>query len=203
MHGYKGTGKTTLGQSADDCYAISLTDDMPAAELRGHYIPEGNRFVWHDGPAILAWREGKRLVLNELDKASGDVLALLQVILDDPKVAKLTLPTGETIRPAEGFHSVATMNGAPADLPDALVDRFPSRINVDEANPDSIKGLTLRQTVIDTIHMDDERKVSTRQARAFDELTALVGQDLAARAVFGDRAKDILTSLKIAKAAKV
>ncbi len=199
LYGPPGTGKTHAAQSAD-AFSITLTAETPAAELRGHYVPKGNEFVWQDGPAITAWRKGCTLVLNEIDQASGDALTFLHAILDDPTMAQITLPTGETVRPTEGFRAIATMNGVPADLPPALLDRFMARVVVNEPHPDALQNLTSAATVRATIGKTDESRVSLRQAKAFDYLTTALGEELACRAVFGARAKEIHAAVKLARA---
>jgi MoxR-like ATPase len=208
LYGPPGTGKTHI--AADyDAYVLTLTAETPAAELRGHYIPEGTRFVWHDGPAIRAWREGRRLVLNEIREASGDALTFLYAVLDDPTTAKLTLPTGETVRPRSGFHCIATTNASDiadlaASLPPALFDRFAIRVYVDQPHPNALARLPekLAALVASTIEADDDRRVSLRQALAYTALTSqLQNAKLAAQAVFGSRSIDVFNSLVLAIAA--
>jgi MoxR-like ATPase len=208
LYGPPGTGKTTVAmQSATDGkspVSLTLTAETPAAELRGHYIPKGSEFVWQDGPAITAWRRGLCLVLNEINEASGDALTFLYALLDDPSMASITLPTGETVHPAPGFYCVATMNGQPSDLPPALLDRFLGRVLVDTPCESALKNVTLASAVLDTLGHDPTHpaKVSLRQARAFDLISSRLSQEMAAKAVFGDRHGEIIDALQIAKAAK-
>ena len=86
LWGKPGIGKTWCayhkGRIGRGVYAITLTQEMPASELRGHYLPKGEHFEWHDGPVIRAMREGARLVINEILHASDDVLAFLFPILE-------------------------------------------------------------------------------------------------------------------------
>ena len=77
-YGPSGTGKSrqaktlSLGQS-QEVYSVTLTQDMPMSELRGHYIVGAEReFRWQHGPCLLAWLSGGRLVIDELEKASGN-----------------------------------------------------------------------------------------------------------------------------------
>lgn len=206
LYGPPGTGKTTAGVRAGDpdvVYKVTLHEEMPAAELEGHFIPDGDRFKWHDGIAIKAWKDGGRLVLDEIDKASGDALTMLYAILDDPDVAQLTLPTGKSVKPEPGFTVVATMNGRPEDLPDALRDRFEVAIEVTEANPASILALPedLRDAASNTVAVDDPtRRASIRSWKSYSKLRDGMGEEFAAQAVFGSRAEDVLDSLRLAKA---
>lgn len=189
LYGPPGTGKTRAGASQDH-YSITLTLETPAAELRGHFVPKGNEFLWHDGPALRAWREGKRLVLNEIDQASGDALTFLHALLDDPEVARLTLPTGETVTPAPGFHAVATTNALdlPMVIPEALLDRFAVRVLVDEHHPDALNALGntgLAELVRKSVNKPPKQKVSLRQVMAFNNLKQHVPAEVAAKVVFG------------------
>ena len=199
LYGPPGTGKSHAAHTADldgrPLFSITLTPDTPAAELRGHYVPVGDEFRWQDGPAIRAWREGGRLVINEIDHAGGDALSF-------PQTACLTLPTGELVRPADGFQAVATMNGDPdEDLPAALRDRFPVAIEVKEAHPAGIAQLphdlraAAKGSVVAT---DPARRLTLRAWLAFASLRASIGAEAAAQAVFRSRAEDVLDALRIA-----
>lgn len=207
LHGPPGTGKTYAatriglcpGQTVASC---TLTPETPAAELRGFYVPRGNEFVWQDGPATTAWRNGGRLVLNEIDRATGDTLSFLLAICDDPLFAQLTLPNNETVRPTQGFTVVATMNSVPDDLDFALLDRFPVRINIDEVAPGALNSLPpdLRDVAAKSgILADPARRVSFRTWSEFAKLRSVIGQETAARAVFGNRTDDIVNAFLIAK----
>ena len=59
------------------------------------------------------------------------------------------------LEPAKGFNVVATMNGVPDDLPEALADRFAVKIDINNVHPDAIetlpeqyKGAYAREAVI-------------------------------------------------------
>ena len=67
---------------------------------------------------------------------------LLHVLLDGRDVASLTLPSGETVQPAQGYSVVATCNDDPADALDpALLDRFDVVLNVTAPNPSAFDKL--------------------------------------------------------------
>jgi MoxR-like ATPase len=206
LYGPPGTGKSFAAHQAGQgrtLYSLTLTPDTPAAELRGHYIPHGDRFVWHDGPAVRAWREGAVLVLNEIDDAGGDALSFLLNCLDNPETATMTLPTGETIYPDPSFTVIATTNSSDPnnDLPSALRDRFPVCIEITEAHPDGLKRLPqdLQLAAAGTVTAEDpNRRVSLRSWLAFASLRNRIGADAAAQAVFQKRSHDVLDALKIA-----
>jgi MoxR-like ATPase len=216
LYGPPGTGKThaacRLGLSnGQRMFSITLTEETPAAELRGHYILKEGKYVWHDGPAIAAWRCGGRLVINEIQRGSADVHALLLAITDDREIAEMDLPSGEKVKPAEGFTCVATMNGDPQEqLDPALLDRFCVAIHIDKLHPDAVKQLPddVQKAAERTALIENqERRISVRAWYAFAQLRQQLrrihgveeAQRLAALAVFNQRAQDAIDALSIAK----
>jgi MoxR-like ATPase len=192
-------GKSFLAQALGG-YAVTIHDGTAADELRGHWVPQKDGFAWHDGLAIRAWREGVPFIVNEIDKGSDEVKSILHVIADNPETAKLSLPTNETLTPKVGFKVVATMNGKPEDLPDAVRSRFPIQLFVDEPHPGAIAKLPQELREIArrmATAFDDERKIPLRSWYAFVELSASVGQELALKAVFGDRSDEMLDALTL------
>ncbi len=211
LHGPPGTGKSHAGNSqaglnGRKLFSITLTWDMPAAELRGHLWPvsgeKGTEFVWKDGPAISAWRCGGRLVINELQKAGPDMVAFLLGCLDNPETARMTLPTGETVRPHPQFQVVGTMNGSPDELDSALRDRFPACIEITAPHPAGIARLPydLQAAARGSVcAAEEDRRLSLRSWLAFADYREKLGEETAAFVVFGARAQDIINSLKIAR----
>lgn len=206
LHGPPGTGKTYAALTAgvtpgQRVFALTCSEEMAAAELRGHYVPRGGEFVWQDGPAMAAWSCGGRLVINEVDKASADALTFLYAVLDDAESARITLPNGEDRQPKAGFSVVATMNGDPdMDLPEALRDRFPVCIEVRSVHPEALRALPadLRGPAEKGVLAPEaERRTSIRVWLEFARLRPVVGVDVAARACFGARAKDVVNGLKV------
>ena len=206
LYGPPGTGKTyaAIHNRPKDvsAYAITLTDETPMSELRGHFIrAQSGHFEWHDGPALRAWREGARLVVNEIHKCSPDIEAFLHVILDDPDSALLMLPTGESVTPHPSFSAVCTMNGDPADLEEALLDRLVVRIECDSIHPSAIATLSpdLRDLALSTSQVDDpHRRLSIRAWLEFDRLRQSIDPAMAALVVFEARAEELLSNLSLA-----
>ncbi len=207
LTGDPGTGKTTAAVNTArklklSAYNVTLTDETPAAELRGHYVPTGTEWVWQDGPAMKAFREGGMLVLNELDHASGDALDFCHALLDDPGVSQMTLPTGETVFPHDSFRVVATMNGELRELQQdrpAIADRFAVAVFVSTPHPDAIASLPedLRDAAGNSAGADhdQDRPATLRRWKAYAALRDVVGQDTAAVAVFAHRSQEIIDAL--------
>lgn len=204
LYGPPGTGKSFAAQAGcSDVFNITITPETPAAELRGHYHPRGGEFVWVDGPVVSAMRRGTRLVLNEIDHAGGDTLSFLLAALDNRESCRITLPSGETVRPAPGFHVVATMNGQPSDLLPALRDRFAAAIEIADVHPAAIERLSpdLRNAARGTVAADSANRITLRSWLAFDELRPRVSAETAAQAVFGPDWRAVLDSLTVAAVA--
>ncbi len=189
--GPPGIGKTYSayhhGRIDDGFYACTLTEDTSAAELRGHFIFKGGDALWHHGPFVLAMIEGKRLVINEIGNANSDVLALLFPILESAETAELTLPTGKTVRPAPGFHVVATDNRPPDQLPEALDDRFGAYIRISQPHPEAIAALhpDLRELAITSSSLDDDRRVSIRGWLSLQSYIPHFGLEASCNLAFG------------------
>lgn len=201
LYGPPGTGKSYAAQSGGvNVFNVTITPDTPAAELRGHYHPRGGEFVWQDGPVVRAMREGSRLVLNEVDHAGGDVLSFLLAALDNPETCRVCLPSGETVRPAPGFHCVGTMNGQPEDLLPALRDRFAAAIEIEEPHPAAIDALPedLRNAARGTVSAVGGDRITLRSWLAFASLRSTLGAETAAQGLFGERWQAVLDSLTAA-----
>ena len=88
LYGVAGTGKTyqanRLGlKKGQGTYNITLTADSTATELMGHYIATSDGgFRWKDGNGVRAFKEGARLVVNEIDHAGADVQTFLHALLE-------------------------------------------------------------------------------------------------------------------------
>lgn len=191
LGGTTGTGKTYTamrsGLGSRKLYCVTLTPETPAAELRGFWMPKGNEFVWQDGVFVSAMREGARVVVNEIAHASHDVLALMYPVLESEETAALTLPTGETVRPAKGFQVVCTDNVSIDYLPEALQDRFDSVLNVTSPHPAAIALLdpTYREAARRAFDLDEGRKVSIRGWIQVQKYAETMGSEEAFRACFG------------------
>lgn len=212
LFGPPGTGKTYAGLNFGDtqggAWRLICTDDMSNADVTGHYIPNGNDWAWKDGMAVKAWQgdglRGGRLVVDEIDKAGGDVFATLLAMTDTPDSAKWERPSdSRTIRPLEGYSVIMTTNIEDMrELPEALKDRFPVCIRINQPHPSALEKLSadLRPYAM---RMADAgaRRISLRTFFAYDNLRKTMGDEKAARLVFHEQAQSFLDAIKIDKIA--
>ncbi|MFM8562690.1 MAG: AAA family ATPase [Acidimicrobiia bacterium] len=211
LFGPPGTGKTygglTLGDVTGGAHRLICNEDMTAADVTGHFMPtaDGN-WKWHEGSVLKAWKGdgtvGGRVVADEIDRSSGDVLSILLNMFDTVDSATWQHPdTGETVRPLSGFSVVMTTNIEDMrDLPTALKDRFPVAIRIDQPHPGALAKLSpyLRAPATASAAADKARRFSVRSFMAFDRLRTS-GMDLerAAFLIFGNHAKDILDAIRV------
>lgn len=213
LYGPPGTGKTfaALHEGVGEATAERLvcTEDLTAGEITGTWMPTGeNHFEWREGPAIRAWRgvagRGGRLVLDEVDRASGDALATLLAVTDSRESARWRNPdTLEWVRPGEDFSVVMTSNIEDLEeIPRALRDRFPLSIRVDRPPRNAVARLSgdLRDAALAGSLGPEGRRISLRSFYAFDELRSHHGPLRAAELVFGEsHAQSVLDALSIGR----
>lgn len=211
LFGPPGTGKTYAGMNfgnvAQGSFRITCTEDMTNLNVDGAFMPtsDGKAFRWYEGSALKAWKSGGRLVVDEIDKAGSDVFATLLNFLDSPESASWEHPeSGEIYRPKNGFSAVMTTNIEDmSDLPEALADRFPVRIRINQPHPMALKRLSrdLREVAVNYADAGSER-ISLRTFMAFDSMRRALGDEKAANIVFGYRASGIMDALRVNAVAK-
>lgn len=211
LYGQPGTGKTHYALSKHlaylgrerKSYRVLCSPDMTTADVDGLWKPSKDDWKFVAGSALRAWQGGDRLILDELDQASGDVLTALLLICDSDGSAVREHPeTGERMTPADGFEIIATTNAERlSDLPANLVDRFPVRININEVNPEAVAQLPYHlQSVATTYANRPKDRFSLRSFFAFTELEGKLGRETAVRLIFGHEANAINNALAIAEA---
>jgi len=211
LYGPPGTGKTYaalhFGTADSVAERLVCTEDLTTGEITGTWMPAGaQRWEWREGPAIRAWHEndgqGGRLVVDEVDRASGDALSTLLAVTDSTESARWRNPeTAHWVNPGPNFSVVMTTNLEDLDdIPVALRDRFPVAIRIDRPHPAAVQSLSpdLRAPALAGSLGDHSRRVSLRSFYAYDRLRSVVGAPSAARLVFGDtRASAILDALSV------
>jgi midasin (ATPase involved in ribosome maturation) len=133
--GDTGTGKTTLIREVSladgaELVRINLTGQTGVDDIVGRWIVTSGSMEWKDGLLTRAMREGKRVVLDELNMALPEILAKLHSLMDEDRMLVLTEKDGEIVRPAEGFRLFGTMNpsgdyAGTKEMNRAFLSRFP------------------------------------------------------------------------------
>ena len=211
LFGPSGIGKTYAGMTIGDveagAFRLVCTEDMTNMDVTGGFMPDGKgSFKWLNGSALKAWEgngvSGGRLIVDEIDKASGDVYATLLAMLDSPESATWEHPdTGRVHRPKAGFSALMTTNVENmGELPTALTDRFPIKIRINEPHPTALLRLSsdLRDFAVRMADAGD-RRISLRAFIAFDTMRKTLGAERSAVLTFGDRAESILDAIAINK----
>jgi MoxR-like ATPase len=217
-YGPPGVGKTyggiTYGDVSRGAHRLICSEDMTSADVTGHWMPSASgTWQWHDGAVLRAWQgdgvNGARVVADEIDRASGDVLSVLLSMFDSVESASFLHPeSGLTIRPLEGFSVVMTTNIEDMrDLPTALKDRFPVAIRINAPHPEALKFLSedLRVPASLSADADEDRRISLRGWKAFDKMRdhmryqygQIDGEERAARMIFGDQWVSVIDSIRI------
>lgn len=207
LYGPPGTGKTfaalTYGHTRNS-HRLICTEEMTDADIVGCWQPSREGWHWREGKAVTAWRNGDRLVIDEIDKANGDVLAVLLAMTDTVESASWQNPeTGEVVTPHPEFSVVMTTNlERMSDLPDALRDRFPVAIRIGSPHPDALARIpdeyrATCEALAD--HKDPDKRASMRAFLELARLEVHMGRDEAARLIFGrDRAADMVQTWALA-----
>jgi MoxR-like ATPase len=211
LYGPPGTGKTyaalKLGVTTGVSERLVCTEDLTTGEITGTWMPTGaGKWEWREGPAIRAWAassgRGGRLVVDEVDRASGDALSTLLAVTDSVDSARWRNPeTGKWVRPGPDFSVVMTSNIDELDeIPAALRDRFPIAVRIDRPHPHAVASLSddLRAPALNGSFGDAERRISLRRFYAFDQLRRALGAERAARLLFDEAsATAVLDALAI------
>jgi len=205
LFGPPGTGKTfsalhvnkTPGQES---HRLTCTDDMTNMDVTGGFLPNGSGFEYIEGSAIKARRSGGRLVVDEIDKAGGDVFATLLNMTDSAESAEWEHPvTGEKTYPEKGYTVIMTTNVEQIEeLPEALTDRFPVRIRIDRPHPDALLTLPNHwRSYADRMADAGSERMSLRLFQSMAKLTHKMGEEKAAQLILGPRAGAFLEAIKI------
>ena len=210
LFGPPGTGKTFAGLNMGNVLAgahrLICNEDMTSADVTGHFKPSGDgTWKWQDGTVIKAWQgdgiNGGRVVADEIDRASGDVMSQLLAMFDSEESASWEHPeTGRILKPKKGFSVFMTTNIEDMrELPNALQDRFPVAVRINTPHPDALTMLSpdLRGAAAASADADRDRRFSVRAFMAFDTLRKTVSVEKAARLTFGKHYQSVLDALLV------
>ena len=130
LAGSKATGKNVLAENLAQVFArpawdVSFHVNMDAASLIGMDTFEGGEVRFRPGPVYLCAKNGGFGVLDEINMAKNEALAVLHATLDFRRA--IDMPGYERIRLHEATRFIATMNYGYAgtrELNEALASRF-------------------------------------------------------------------------------
>lgn len=113
--GDTGTGKTSIirEQALDQGKEISrfsITGETTVDEFVGKYELENGQTVWRDGMLLDAMKNGKWLVVDEVNVALPEILFVLHSLLDDDHFVTVSNHNNEVVKPHKDFRFFATMN---------------------------------------------------------------------------------------------
>ncbi len=210
LTGPPGVGKSHVALNSaartQKVFSVTLTEDSTVADLIGfHTLVDGDKgsvIEWHDGPVLSAWREGGLLVVNELHRAIGAVQNIMLAVLDDQNLAQLTLPSGETVRPAKGFRCICTANEAMEVLDPALQDRLCVEIFITKPSAAALKALgdTKLSKACENSYARNPVQFPYRSWQRYAQLRdKLKNNDLAGKLVFGPNWSEVKTATAVAK----
>lgn len=200
-----GTGKSSWAEREypGECERVTIHREMmPEDLLFVRELRERNGATVTetvDGPALRAMRQGRVLVLDEIDQLGGALRCLLHAICDDPGMAGVTLPTGERVKPENGFCVIATSNAAPSELPEALASRFLA-VQINRPQDVAIAQLgQLRELAANHYARENPQEVPFvfhfRAAAQCVQLARLMPMERACEIVFGPHARQVLDSI--------
>ncbi|ODV93781.1 hypothetical protein PACTADRAFT_71717 [Pachysolen tannophilus NRRL Y-2460] len=129
--GKAGSGKTFLinelskiSNQQNSIIKIHLNDQTDAKLLLGTYISDvkPGTFIWKNGVLTTAVKEGRPVLIEDIDKAPTEVLSILLTLLEKKEI---TIPSrGEVIKAANGFQLISTIRIAndanEAQIPDLI-----------------------------------------------------------------------------------
>jgi len=210
LYGPPGTGKTysaqTLLVGEAGFETLICSEDMTNSDITGTMLPnEDGGWQYIEGGGVRAWKTGARYVVDEINRASGDVVTTLMKFLDSPKSAVWRNPwTKELITPHEDFTAIMTTNFEdPNEIDGPLRDRFPVAIKIDAAHPAALVSALpphLRQLAATIVAGKPGERASLRAWNDFQTLSngGRMTTERAAKMVFGSQLADqIISAIQI------
>jgi MoxR-like ATPase len=181
IEGPPGTSKSTLLRAITGEWGIPLlfvegNADLTPTRLVGHHNPArvlredytADNFV--AGPLVEAMRTGGFLYVEEFNRAPEDTLNTLLTAMAERSV---TVPTVGTVRAADTFRVVASMNPYDAvgttRMPTSVSDRM-CRLAVGYQDADAERGIVGRRTGIEARRLVADAVALTRATRERDDV---------------------------------
>ncbi|KKA28111.1 hypothetical protein TD95_002319 [Thielaviopsis punctulata] len=153
LHGLPGTGKTALVRELagelgmlDQMVTLHLNEQTDAKMLIGLYTTgsKPGSFTWRPGVLTTAVRQGRWVLIEDLDRAPADVISTLLPLIER---GELLIPSrGEKIQASNSFRLFATvrttkgMNGRET-LPHLLGLRFWQLLSVQTMSDEELRGV--------------------------------------------------------------
>ena len=190
LEGLPGLAKTTAVKALGDCSHLSVkriqfTPDLLPADVIGTQIYDQQKgsFEVKKGPIF-----ANLLIADEINRAPAKVQSALLEAMQEKQV---TL-ADQTFKLPEPFLVMATQNPIEQDgtypLPEAQVDRFLFKVNVDYTSPDEEKQIMERMASGDNIELD--------QVITADELVSI--SRLLPHVHVSDKIRDYIVSIVFA-----
>lgn len=181
IEGPPGTSKSTLLRAITGEWGIPLlfvegNADLTPTRLVGHHNPArvlredytADNFV--PGPLVEAMRTGGFLYVEEFNRAPEDTLNTLLTAMAERSV---TVPTVGTVRAADTFRVVASMNPYDAvgttRMPTSVSDRM-CRLAVGYQDAEAERGIVGRRTGIEARRLVADAVALTRATRERDDV---------------------------------
>lgn len=199
--GPPGTGKSTTAAQIAECkHRVTMTETTPVEHLLGQFQLIKGETVWIDGPVTKAMRNGEAILFDEIDRLSPEVASVLYELMDDAPHA--TLASGEEVTAKEGYKVILTSNEGIDMLPPAVQDRVQVIIPALTPHPASLAGIDSELSNLCVRYYsglpkgNHAMRPTVRRTRMMHSLvTKGIPTDVAAFLVYGDAAREILSTL--------
>ncbi|ALC91011.1 AAA family ATPase [Bacillus sp. FJAT-18017] len=159
LEGLPGLGKTMLIRTIADCMDLSFsrvqfTPDLMPSDITGTMLlqpgEDGRQeFTFHKGPIF-----SNIVLADEINRATPKTQSALLEAMGEKTVTVM----GETKQMETPFFVLATQNPIDMEgtypLPEAQMDRFICKINVNYPSGDELKEIARRTTGIETPHLE-------------------------------------------------
>ncbi|KAF5102622.1 hypothetical protein D0Z00_000332 [Geotrichum galactomycetum] len=181
LTGLGGSGKTFyIDQAAkhighhDDMVRIHLGDQSDAKILVGTYSTGNDlgSFEWRPGILTVAVREGRWVLIEDIDKAPTEILSVLLPLLEK---RELLIPSrGETIKAAPGFQLFSTIRTThskhgTAIIPDIIGKRLWSHVHVENPSFGELKQIIRERFTLLSNHAENFVNTYSTASRIYSE----------------------------------